>query len=333
MGFFTNLIYEQYFLSIPAPTASFAHKTVIITGANTGLGLEAARYIAKLGCTRLILGVRNVKAGETARRDIIATTSAAESSIEVWPVDLSSFASVLKFTQRASRELDRLDVLICNAAINTFKFNELEGYESTLTVNVLSTYLMATQLLPVLQRTAKAGPAAGDSEPRPPHLVFVGSDTHLMASFPEQKQPADKVLEAITADCKKSASRLRAEYAESKLSLLYLAKDLAKRQQSTDAKDGSIVINVANPGLCHSGLTREIDAAAKVIKFMLHARSTEMGGGALVNAASAGWETHGQFLSSNRIHQGSALSRDANAGKNLVTAVENVARNAAKAAL
>lgn len=333
LNFLRNLIYEQYFLSVPESSSSYAHKTVVITGANSGLGKEAARHVARLGCSRLILGVRNTKAGQEAREEIIKTTSASESSIEVWNVDLGDFASVRKFAERATRELDRLDVLICNAGINTFKYAELEGYESMLTVNVLSTYLMATQFLPLLEKTAAAGPVSGDSNPRPPHLTIVGSDTHLMSSFEERKKPAADLLAAISANCKNSSSRYRQEYATSKLLVLLLARDLVYRQHHSGPNTGTkavdqpekkypVIINVANPGLCYSGLTREIAGPARILQFVMRARPASMGGSALVNAACAGWETNGQFLSSNRVHKGSEISWDSVAGERLCEAVE-----------
>ncbi|KAK9233758.1 short-chain dehydrogenase [Lipomyces kononenkoae] len=332
LEFVPGLFYEQYFQSIPEPTASFAHKTVVITGSNVGLGKEAARHISRLGCTRLILGVRNTTAGEEARKEILAEMSAPESSIAVWEVDLSSFDSVAGFVQRANRELDRLDVLLCNAGVNTVQFSQPEGYERNLTVNVLSTYLMASRLLPLLERTAAAGPVAGDPEPCPPHLTIVGSDTHLLAKFPEQHVSAAKMLEAITANCKNDASRFRVQYPTSKLLVLLMVRDLVYRQKRSGPSSGvnaidkpeekyPVIINVPNPGLCHSSLTREI-RAARFFKFVAHARPAKMGGSALVNAAAAGWETNGQYLSSNKVNKGGSLSWDSALGEKLVTAIE-----------
>jgi NAD(P)-dependent dehydrogenase (short-subunit alcohol dehydrogenase family) len=332
LEFLRNLVYEQYFLTIPEPTASFAHKTLIITGANSGLGKEAARYVSKLGCSRLILAVRNVNAGDEARKDILSSTSAPESSIAVWEVDLGSFESVRSFARRAIRELDRLDVLICNAGVNTLKYRESEGYESMLTTNVLSTYLMATLLLPLLERTANQGPSSQDPDPRPPHLCIVSSDTHLMAKFPERNEPSDKLLAAVTANCKNSGSRLREQYATSKLFDLLLVRDVVYRQRSSGPSTGTnavshpeekcpVIINAPNPGLCRSKLTREMPGIARIMYFILRARPTKVGASALVNAASAGWETNGQLLSSNRVHHGSALSWNPAVAENLWSAV------------
>ncbi|KAJ5594048.1 uncharacterized protein N7459_000256 [Penicillium hispanicum] len=333
MEFARGLFYEQYFQSIPKPVASFAHKTVIITGANAGLGKEAARHILRLGCTHLILGVRNTTAGEEARREILAEMPSLEPRIAVWEVDLSIFDSVAAFVQRANRELNRLDVLICNAGLNTFRFSESEGFEHTLTVNVLGTYLMASRLLPLLERTAAAGPIAGDPEPRPPHLCIVGSDTHLMAKFPEQHEPATKMLEAITANCREKPSRFRVQYPTTKLLVLLMVRDLVYRQKRSGPSSGvdaidkpeekyPVIINVPNPGLCHSSLNREVHTAGNFLNVIAHARPTDMGGSALVNAAAAGWETNGQFLNSNRVQKGSALSWDSALGEKVVTAIE-----------
>lgn len=333
MGFVRNLFYEQYFLSVPEPTASFAKKTALITGANSGLGLEAARHIARLDCARLILAVRNKRSGEEARSDIIATTGIAESNVEVWTVDLSSFKSVRALADRASSELNRLDALICNAGINTFKYAEFEGYESMLTVNVLSTYLMAKLFLPLLERTAAAGPVRGDPDPRPPHLTITGSDTHLTASVSELTGPPGDMLKTISANCQKSSSRARQQYGYSKLLVLLLARDLVYRQQSSGPSTGikavenpekkyPVIINVANPGMCYSNLTREVAGIARVMQFVCHARSPEMGGSAIVNAAAAGWETNGQFLSSNVVNNGSDLSWDGVLGEKLAQAAD-----------
>ena len=334
IGFIRNLFYEQYFLSIPASTASFKHKTVIITGANSGLGKEAARIISQLDCSRLILAVRNVAAGEDARKEILAATSAPESSISVWEVDLGSFKSVIQFADRAFRELERLDVLICNAGINTPHYAEAEGFERTLTVNVLSTYLLATRLLPLLEQTAATGPVPGDPSPRPPHLSIVSSDTHLYSSFPERNESTEKMLAVVSENCKTSSSRLRIQYPTSKLLVILLVRDLVYRQKRSGPSVGinavakpeencPVIINAPNPGLCRTALTREMPSMLTRLMFTIFgARSAEMGASALVNAASAGWETNAQYLSSHRVDKGGDLTWDSTLGEKLCTAVE-----------
>jgi NAD(P)-dependent dehydrogenase (short-subunit alcohol dehydrogenase family) len=87
MGF----LYSQLFVRPQYPTKSFAGQTVIVTGSNVGLGKEAARHIARLGVSKLILAVRNVDAGEEAKGDIESTTNCGKMVIEVWQLDLSSY--------------------------------------------------------------------------------------------------------------------------------------------------------------------------------------------------------------------------------------------------
>lgn len=91
MGVTTNFIYSQLFVRPEYPTKSFAGQTVIVTGSNIGLGKEAARHIARLGVSKLILAVRNIDAGEEAKTYIEHTTNCSKSVIEVWQLDLSSY--------------------------------------------------------------------------------------------------------------------------------------------------------------------------------------------------------------------------------------------------
>lgn len=144
-----------------------------MTGANVGLGLEAARHLVRLGAARVILGCRSSEKAEAARRDIEATTGRHD-VVEAWPLDLGSFDSVREFCGRAA-ELDRLDLVIENAGVATEVLEMMEGYESTIATNVVSTFLMALLLLPALRATA----ARFNVEP---HLVVVSSDAHLMVS-------------------------------------------------------------------------------------------------------------------------------------------------------
>jgi NAD(P)-dependent dehydrogenase (short-subunit alcohol dehydrogenase family) len=104
------------------PTASFKGKTVIVTGSNVGLGLEASRWIVRLGASQVILACRNVEKGKAAAKDIQATTSCSSGSLQVWHLDISSYVSVQAFTDRVKAELPRLDVLLGDAGVGTNKF-------------------------------------------------------------------------------------------------------------------------------------------------------------------------------------------------------------------
>lgn len=79
-----RLTAEQYQkLPIVADASTCSGKTYVITGGNSGLGLETARHLVEFSASRVILAVRNLKAGETAREDIEKTTG-RKGVVEVW---------------------------------------------------------------------------------------------------------------------------------------------------------------------------------------------------------------------------------------------------------
>ncbi len=121
-----TFLHSQLLVTPPVPTTSFAGKTVIVTGSNTGLGLEAARHIHRLGASLLILAVRNRDKGLAAQQSILASGSEGpgrssgsggeRGRVEVWDLDLSSYASVQAFAARANG-LERVDALCENAGV------------------------------------------------------------------------------------------------------------------------------------------------------------------------------------------------------------------------
>lgn len=163
--------------SLPQPNTDHKGKTVIVTGANVGLGLEAARHFCRLGAAKVILACRDPEKGMVARGDIAASTS-RQGVVEVWQVDMSSFQSVKDFCARVNTELDRLDIVVENAGVATGTYVEADGgFESTIAINVVSTFLMLLLLLPTLRRTA----ARFNVEPK---VVIVSSDAHMFVSQP-----------------------------------------------------------------------------------------------------------------------------------------------------
>ena len=283
-----NFIYNQLFVKPAYPTASFAGQTVIVTGSNTGLGKEAARHFVRLGASKVILAVRNLEAGEAAKRDIEISTKANATTIEVWPLDLASYDSVKSFAKRAS-QLSRLDVLLENAGIaSSRKFILAEGHEIKITVNVISTFLLALLMLPKL----KASTREYNTNPR---LTIVTSEVHAFTQFPERNEP--NIFQALDDEKKLRPDR----YPISKL-----LEVLAVRQLAPKLEKSGVVLNMLSPGLCHSELARDAGWGLAIMKFFL-ARSTEVGSRTLVAAAVAGQESHGKFMN-NGIVDEEALS-------------------------
>jgi NAD(P)-dependent dehydrogenase (short-subunit alcohol dehydrogenase family) len=160
-------------LPILATRETCEGRTYIVTGANCGLGYEAAKHLAALGAAKVIITARNAEAGAKAKAAIEATTGTTTGSggiVECWPLDLSSYESVKAFARRAAEELDRIDGVIENAAVASPDRTFHEGHLTTLTVNVLGTFLLAVLLLPTL---AKHAARLGTT----PRLCFVSTRT------------------------------------------------------------------------------------------------------------------------------------------------------------
>ena len=143
---------SQLFFIPPYPTKKYTDQTIIVTGSNAGLGLEASRHFVRLDAAKVILAVRNLEKGEAAKRSIEESTGRTGVA-EVWQLDLAHYESVKDFAKRA-QGLERLDILVENAGIVTFNFSMMEDNESSITTNVVSPILHSLLLLPKLRGTA-----------------------------------------------------------------------------------------------------------------------------------------------------------------------------------
>lgn len=215
MGF----LYSQLFITPPIPITDLTGQALIITGSNTGLGYAAVVHIARLKPKLLVLAVRDLEKGNAARVKILteADVDSSITEIEVWELNMSNFASVLAFSDRCAK-LDRLDGISLNAGVQMHKFELVEGFESTIAINVISTFWLAVALLPVLRRSAEKF----DITPR---LSIVGSETHAWASWPEKRTPeGQSILEVMSQEVPVSAAR----YMDSKLMQILVFRHLCK---------------------------------------------------------------------------------------------------------
>ncbi|KAK5633756.1 hypothetical protein RRF57_009470 [Xylaria bambusicola] len=266
------------------PQVSFAGKTVLVTGANTGLGFQAAQKYAALGAERLILGVRSQAKGEAAREAIVNATGF--SKIDILTVDLTSFDSVQAFVEKLEKSTDKLDVALLNAGLGNPTYQKAaSGWEMAVQVNVLSTALMAVLLLPLLRSTAAQG--------RTPHLTFVNSNGHDLAKR-EWLGPDGSLLQA--------SNREKGWVSEQSYSMVKLA-GMAVMQRIAKVTAGStgspeIIVNAVCPGLCKTELGRNFNVVQRtigniVLSFI--ARTAEQGSRTLVSGTALGPESHGRF--------------------------------------
>ena len=179
MATVAQFFYEQLFFKPPYPGKDLKGQTIIVTGSNVGLGLEAARHLTRLGAEKVILAVRNLGNGEAARKSIEKTTGRI-GVVEVWQLDLASYDSVKAFAKRAEG-LNRVDSIIQNAGISTRTYRTMEDNESTITTNVVSTYLLSLLILPKLRETVQTYNVR-------PYLTIVSSEVHAWINFSEWKE-------------------------------------------------------------------------------------------------------------------------------------------------
>ncbi|KAK2002049.1 short chain dehydrogenase [Colletotrichum falcatum] len=273
---------RSQFKKLPYPVEDCAGRTVIVTGSNVGLGLEAARHFVRLHAAKVILAVRSTEKGEAAKTNIELTTG-RRGVVEVWPLDQSSFESVKEFAARAD-QLPRLDCVLLNASIAINSRVDAEGWESAITVNVLSTFLLGLKLLPVLRRTGKMHNVT-------PKIVIVASEACQLAKFRERN--ADDIYKALNAN-----KNLMDRYNTTKLMQVILGRQMAIAVDASDK--GRVQVTTLNPGLCSTALFRYMPFPLSIIVSIglkLLARSAEVGSRCLVAAAFAGEEAHGRYMS------------------------------------
>lgn len=286
MGF----LYSQFFVKPAVPTSPLDGQTLIVTGSNTGLGLTAAEHIARLNPAHLILAVRNASKGATARDRIIESTKISPSAISVWQLDMSSYESVLAFADRCAKELDRLDGITLNAGISTGSLELFEGYESTITVNVISTMLLALALQPTLVKSAEKYKIT-------PRISFVASEVHAWAPFAEKTLPKDTPVLHAMSQPDKAANMGNSRYMDSKLLEILLFRYV--QQNILTQSKNTVVWNILNPGWCYSELSRDNAGLAKIAEMTIGSllkRTTEVGGRTLASGLVAGKESNGEYM-------------------------------------
>jgi len=270
------------------PTISFAAKTVLVTGSNVGLGFEAANKYVALGASRVILAVRSIEKGTEAKEEISRRNgNAAATRIDVWKLDMDSFASVKAFAERVERELERLDVALLNAGLMMRAFQKSpEGWEETMQVNVLSTALLALLLLPKLR--------ASKSKDVTPHLTIVSSALHTEVKR-DQLGDEGSLLSHCNAPENFSGQQ---QYSISKLFVIYVTQELAALATSPGG-EVQVIMTSCCPGFCTSDLGRQYDSWIERnglwLFQSLFARSTEAGSRTLVSATALGPEGHGKW--------------------------------------
>ncbi|KFY04087.1 hypothetical protein O988_01008 [Pseudogymnoascus sp. VKM F-3808] len=277
---------------VPQPTARFDGKIIIITGANSGLGYEAALKFVGLGAAKVILGVRSMSKGALACRQIEEQTQ-QKGIVDAWELDMDRYSSIQQFAARASAELQRIDVAILNAAVAPKEYSVgHEGWQSTLQVNVLGTALLALLLLPKL-RLSKTSTNTS-------HLVIVTSEAHRWVErtdIPDTKPYGGSILRALSARPADGATwNGLNQLAISKLLAMYVAQSVATLATQPSG-EVDVIVSTVCPGACKSELARDfkdgyVAAAGVRVYEAIFSKPTEEGARVYVSAAALGVEGH-----------------------------------------
>ena len=137
-----------------------AGKLVVVTGANSGTGREAARRLAGAGAD-VVMAVRTVAKGEKARDEILAEQPGAR--LEVRRIDLADLASVAEFTDGLTGDGRPVDILINNAGVMAppTRMTTADGFELQFGSNFLGPFALTMRLLVVATVTSDGRPLAG----------------------------------------------------------------------------------------------------------------------------------------------------------------------------
>ncbi|XP_051866205.1 retinol dehydrogenase 12 [Pristis pectinata] len=200
-------------------------KTVVITGANTGIGKETARDLAQRGA-RVIIACRDLTKAEAAAQEIREDTG--NKQVIVRELDLGNTRSIYQFAENIIKEEKVINILINNAGVMMCPYMKTsDGFEMHFGVNHLGHFLLTFLLLDLIKRSA------------PARIINVSSFAHVFGRINFQDLQSEKSYEGALAYC------------QSKLANILFTRELAKR-----LKDTKVTVNSLHPGSVKTELTR-----------------------------------------------------------------------------
>ncbi|XP_004550533.3 retinol dehydrogenase 14b [Maylandia zebra] len=204
-------------------------KTVIVTGANSGIGKALAGELLKLRA-RVIMACRDPRSAEEAAQDIKKQAGPENGEVVIKHLDLASLRSVRNFCEEVTQEESQVDVLINNAGIYQCPYTKTdEGFEMQLGVNHLGHFLLTHLLLDLLKASA------------PSRIVVVSSKLYKYGHINFDDLNSENNYNK--AFC----------YSQSKLANLLFTLELAHRLEGT-----GVTVNALTPGIVRTRLGRHI---------------------------------------------------------------------------
>lgn len=221
-------------------------KTVIITGANSGLGFETAKKVAKNHEYEIIMACRNPEKAENARETIMQESANENVGVEI--LDTSSLASVRDFCDRLKDV--KIDVLLNNAGISPTKENTgmtADGFELLFETNYLGHFLMTHLLWNNLNEKARILNVSSDMHNPPGGIKWIGVE--------ELAHPSED---------------RRSKYSYTKLCMIYFTHSLVKLAAKDDR---GITANAFNPGfMADTNFSKSAKAREEAVKMQMPER-------------------------------------------------------------
>jgi NAD(P)-dependent dehydrogenase (short-subunit alcohol dehydrogenase family) len=244
--------------------SELAGKVAIITGANSGIGFESSRFLAKKNA-QVVIACRDMAKGDHSARKIIAEHPS--SYLVVMQLDLANLASVRIFSREFHSNFTKLDILINNAGVMAKPFQKTgDGFELQFATNHLGHFALTGLLLNLLIHTPQS------------RIVTVSSVVHWIGSIRFYDLNSEQFHNRWLA------------YGKSKLANLLFAYELQRRLH---ASGSSTISLAAHPGYAATNLQHNT-----VFNFLnpLFAQSAEMGAYPLLFAATSTDAQGGDFI-------------------------------------
>ncbi|XP_071478738.1 retinol dehydrogenase 11-like, partial [Diadema antillarum] len=218
-------------------------KTVIITGANAGIGRETAVDLASRGA-RVIMACRNPTKAQAALAEV--RQRSGSNNVVFKQVDTSDLKSVRAFADQILKEEDRLDILINNAGI--YKVQDCsvspEGFDIVMATNHVGHFVLTMTLMDLLKKSA------------PSRIINVSSVAHSFISDPAIIDYSNKASEGLNGFQR---------YTKSKLANLHFAKELARHLAGSNVTAYSL-----HPGTIYTNVVQtSINSVGKLKIFIL----------------------------------------------------------------
>jgi len=240
-----------------ADVPSQAGRIAVITGANSGIGFEAARVLADRGAT-VVLAVRDLGKARDAEARIRASVPAARlSSVRL---DLGSLASVRAAAEELRAGHDRLDLLINNAGLMmTPRGRTEDGFELQFGTNHLGHFALTGLLLDRMLQVPGS------------RVVTVSSNAHRMGRINFGDLQSERAYSRTSA------------YAQSKLANLLFTYELQDRLARAGAATEALA---AHPGTARTALTRYLPAPMRLGALLIPFQDSAMGAVPMLRAAT-----------------------------------------------